>query len=92
MLYVLECQGGSLYTGISTDVERRLSAHKAGKGARYTRLHPPQNLLLTIEFPDQSSALQAEYAFKQLKPAAKRAFCAEHGTEPGQGGQTKARD
>ncbi|MDN0081233.1 GIY-YIG nuclease family protein [Crenobacter sp. SG2305] len=78
-LYVIECAGGRLYTGISTDVARRYAQHAAGKGARYTRLNPPERLLLTVEYVDRSSALKAEYAFKQLPATEKRAFCARHG-------------
>lgn len=77
-LYVLECQGGSLYTGISNDVTRRLAAHQAGRGARYTRLRPPERLLLSIEFANRSEASKAEYSFKQLSRAAKQAFCLRH--------------
>lgn len=78
-LYVLACQGGSLYTGVSNDVARRLAAHQAGKGARYTRLHPPQRLVLCIAYPDKSAALKAEYAFKALSAVQKRAFVARYG-------------
>ncbi|WP_243729402.1 GIY-YIG nuclease family protein [Paludibacterium purpuratum] len=77
-MYVIACRGGSLYTGISTDVARRFAVHQAGKGARYTKSHPPEKLLLTVEFPNRSHALQAEYAFKQLSAAEKRAFCMRH--------------
>lgn len=78
-LYMLECRGGSLYTGITTDVARRYATHAAGKGARYTRLHPPERVALVLAYPDRSAALQAEYAVKQLSAAEKRAFCARHG-------------
>ena len=40
-VYLIECRDGSVYTGIATDVARRFSEHAAGKGARYTRAHPP---------------------------------------------------
>lgn len=76
-VYVLECRDGSLYTGIATDVERRYAEHLAGKGARYTRSHPPRRLLGRFEYPDRSAASQAEYAIKQLTPARKRALCAD---------------
>lgn len=79
-LYVIACRGGSLYTGISTDVARRYQRHASGRGARYTRSHPPEKLLLAIEFPNRSAALKAEYAFKQLSAAEKRAFCLRHET------------
>jgi putative endonuclease len=82
-LYVIECQGGSLYTGISTDVERRYAAHQSGRGARYTRIHPPQRLLLRIEFESRGAALSAEYALKQLSATEKRAFCLRHGCSAG---------
>ena len=44
-VYLLECHDGSVYTGIATDVDRRYAEHAAGKGARYTRAHPPLRLL-----------------------------------------------
>lgn len=73
-LYVLECADGSLYTGIATDPEARFAVHLAGKGARYTRSHPPIRLLMTEPHPDRSSASKAEYAFKQLTAAEKWAL------------------
>ncbi|ALN81911.1 GIY-YIG nuclease family protein [Lysobacter antibioticus] len=75
-VYLIECRDGSLYTGIAVDVERRYAEHVAGKGARYTRSHPPARLLAQFPHPDRSSALRAEYAIKQLSPSAKRALCA----------------
>ena len=76
-VYLIECLDGSLYTGIAIDVAARYAAHVNGKGARYTRSHPPARLLGTIEFPDRSCASKSEYQIKQLKPAAKRQFFAE---------------
>ena len=75
-VYLIECQDGSLYTGIAVDVARRYAAHVAGKGARYTRSHPPRRLLASFPHPDRSSALKAEHAIKQLPAAAKRALAA----------------
>lgn len=75
-VYLIECRDGSVYTGIAVDVERRYAEHVAGKGARYTRSHPPARLLAQFPHPDRSSALRAEYAIKQLSPSAKRALCA----------------
>ena len=74
-VYLIECRDGSLYTGIATDVERRFAQHAAGKGARYTRSHPPLRLLAWFEYPDRSAASRAEHAIKQLTPARKRALC-----------------
>ena len=75
-LYLIECRDGSLYAGITTDVAARYATHLSGKGARYTRSHPPVQLIGSVAYPDRSSASKAEYRIKQLKPAAKRAFVA----------------
>lgn len=74
-LYLLECRDGSIYTGIAVDVAARYAAHEKGKGARYTRSHPPRRLLAVIEYPDRSTASKAEYAMKRLSAAEKRCFC-----------------
>jgi putative endonuclease len=58
-VYILECRDGSLYTGIAIDVARRYALHAAGRGARYTRSHPPERLLASFEHPDRSSAARA---------------------------------
>lgn len=76
-VYLLECTDGSIYTGIALDVEARFTAHCEGKGARYTRAHPPLRVLASVAHPDRSSAAQAEYRIKQLTPAAKRAYADE---------------
>ncbi len=75
--YVIECRDGSLYTGIAVDVAKRYAEHAAGKGARYTRSHPPARLLAAFPHPDRSSALKAEHAIRQLSPAGKRAMCTQ---------------
>lgn len=76
-LYLLECSDGSIYTGITVDVEARYAAHVAGRGARYTRSHPPKRLLASVEYADRSTASKAEYAMKQLTAAQKRAVARE---------------
>ena len=73
-LYLIECLDGSIYTGITKDVEARYAAHAAGKGARYTRSHLPAKLLASMEYADRSSASKAEYRIKQLTPTEKRLF------------------
>jgi len=78
-VYLIECEDGSLYTGVAVDVDKRFALHAAGKGARYTRSHPPRRLLARFEHPDRSSALKAEYAIKQLSAEAKRALAAGGG-------------
>jgi predicted GIY-YIG superfamily endonuclease len=71
-LYVLECIDGSLYTGITSDVERRYSQHCRGKAAAYTRAKPPLQLVGAMQAGSRSSALRLEYAFKQLPSREKR--------------------
>jgi putative endonuclease len=78
-LYVIECEDGSLYTGIAIDPQARFALHAAGKGARYTRSHPPHRLLLTLAFPDRSSASKAEYRVKRMPLEEKRRFVASGG-------------
>jgi putative endonuclease len=73
-LYLIECRDGAIYTGITVDVAARYAAHASGKGARYTRSHPPRGLLAVLDYPDRASASVAEYAVKQLSPVEKRAY------------------
>lgn len=70
-VYMLRCGDGSLYTGSTTDVERRLREHQGGTGARYTRSHPPVTLAYTEEVPDRSAAQRREAAIKKLPRAQK---------------------
>lgn len=73
-LYLIECQDGSLYTGITVDVAARYAAHLAGTGARYTRSHPPARLLGWEPHPDRASASRAEYRIKKLSATEKRRY------------------
>jgi putative endonuclease len=75
-LYVLECRGGALYTGIAKDVEARFDAHLKGSGAMFTRSNPPVRIVGKTALATKSEALQAEYAFKQLSRADKLRWCA----------------
>ena len=70
-LYILRCGDGTLYTGITTDVEKRLAAHRAGKGAKYTRGRSPLELVYQEELPDHSAALKREHEIKRLSRAEK---------------------
>ena len=65
-LYILRCGDGSLYTGITTDVEKRLEAHRIGKGAKYTRGRGPLELIYREECGDHSAALRREIEIKAL--------------------------
>lgn len=66
VLYILECGDGTLYTGITDDLERRLKAHRAGKGAKYTRGRGPLVLRYREECDSHSAALKREAAVKRL--------------------------
>lgn len=77
-VYLIECRDGSIYTGIAIDVEARYAAHKSGRGARYTRSHPPRRLLAAIAYPDRSAASKAEYRIKRLSPGDKRELGRRH--------------
>lgn len=65
-VYILRCGDGSLYTGITTDVQSRLEAHRSGKGAKYTRGRAPLELVYREECGDHSQALKRELAIKSL--------------------------
>ena len=65
-VYLLRCGDGTLYTGFTNDLARRLAAHNAGKGAKYTRGRRPVELVYWESFSNKSSALRREYAIKQL--------------------------
>ena len=65
-VYILECGDGTLYTGITDDLERRLRAHAGGKGAKYTRGRAPLQLRYREAVPDKSAALKREHAIKGL--------------------------
>jgi putative endonuclease len=70
-VYVLRCADGSLYTGWTVDLERRLAAHSAGTGSRYTRSRLPVELAASWAQPDRSSARREEARIKALPRAAK---------------------
>ncbi|NSX13558.1 GIY-YIG nuclease family protein [Cupriavidus taiwanensis] len=76
-LYLLECTGDSIYTGITTDVARRFAEHQSGKGAKYTRSRKPLRVLGQMRFATKSEALKAEIEIKRMNSAQKRSFCAQ---------------
>ena len=66
-LYILKCSDGTLYTGVTTDIDRRLNEHNTSpKGAKYTKARRPVRLVYWTGFKDRSTAQKAEYRFKQL--------------------------
>jgi putative endonuclease len=78
-VYLLRCADDSLYCGWTTDVERRLAAHRSGTASRYTRSRRPVELALVMPVADRSAALREEARVKRLPRAAKlRLIAAYH--------------
>lgn len=65
-VYILECKDGTLYTGITTDVERRIAEHTNGTGAKYTRARKVKRLLYTEKHKNRSAAQKREAQIKAL--------------------------
>ncbi len=79
-VYVVECADRSLYTGIATDVQRRLEEHNEGKAAaKYTRARRPVTLAYVESAASRADAAKREAAIKKLRRNAKLALIAEHG-------------
>ena len=80
-VYILECADGTLYTGWTNDLEKRVAAHNAGQGAKYTRSRRPVRLRYYEAFEDKNEALRRECAIKRLSHEKKRRLvergCAE---------------
>ncbi|HLU07049.1 MAG TPA: GIY-YIG nuclease family protein [Woeseiaceae bacterium] len=78
-VYMLRCGDGSLYTGIATDVKRRLEKHRADAGAKYLRGRGPLEVVFQSEMGSRSLATRAEARIKKLSRAAKEEFLAARG-------------
>ena len=65
-LYLLECNNGAYYAGITNNLESRFAAHVIGKGARYTRANPPIKIVASKSYQDRSTASVAEAQLKSL--------------------------
>ena len=76
-IYIIECRDGSLYTGITIDLEKRLAAHNAGKGAKYTTSRRPVRLVYREGAANRSEASKRENAIKKLNRNDKLALCAK---------------
>lgn len=74
IVYVLRCADGSLYTGITNDLRRRLAAHRAGTASRYTRARGPLRVVHREPAVDRGAALKREVAIKRLARSAKLAL------------------
>ena len=72
-VYVLQCADGTLYTGYTSDLKKRIAAHNAGKASKYTASRRPVKLAAKWQFSGKAEAMRAEYAFKQLSRSEKLA-------------------
>ena len=70
--YIVECADGTYYTGWALDPERRVATHNKGRGAKYTKMRLPVQLVYVEEQPDLSTALKREIAIKRMTRARKR--------------------
>jgi len=80
-VYVLRCADDTLYTGYTTDVERRVAEHQAGEGARYTRGRTPVELVHTERYGSRSAAMSREAEIKRLSRAQKERLVDDGGDE-----------
>ena len=81
-VYILRCGDGTLYTGCTNDLPRRLKAHQDGRGAKYTRSRPPVALAYQEAAADRSAALRREAAIKRLTRGEKLELIGEKGGNP----------
>ncbi len=65
--YILKCHDGTLYTGWTNDIEKRIKAHNEGRGAKYTKCRRPVELVYYEEFETKEEAMKREYAIKPLR-------------------------
>lgn len=82
-VYLLRCRDGSLYTGWSSDVKRRLERHRSGRASRYTASRLPVTLELALPMPDASAARREEARIKALDRAGKLALIEARRSDPG---------
>lgn len=78
-VYMLRCSDGSLYTGFTNDLERRVKVHNAGKGAKYTRSRLPVSLVYSEEYGTEREARSREWHLKRLTREEKTALIAQKG-------------
>jgi putative endonuclease len=70
-VYILKCNDGTLYTGITNDLDKRVSSHNKGTGAKYTKTRTPVEIVYYEEAADRSEASKREYQIKKLSRLAK---------------------
>jgi putative endonuclease len=81
-VYMIECRGGKIYTGIAMDPEARYRQHLSGNGAAFTRINPPVALLAKRLCGSRSDALKEERALRRLTGKGKRAWAEKPGPSP----------
>lgn len=82
-VYLVRCRDGSLYAGVTTDLERRLTQHNAGRGAAYTRSRRPVDLIYWEEVLDRAAAQRREHAIRRLSRTEKEALAADNPAQAG---------
>jgi putative endonuclease len=80
-VYILLCQDGTFYTGYTKDVEARAKLHVMGRGAKYTKIHPPQEVSYVETFASRSEAMRRERTIKKLSHQQKQKLIAPHETK-----------
>ena len=75
LVYIIECRDGSLYTGITNDLQKRIESHNAGTGAKYTAARRPVRLVYREDAASRSAASKREISIKRLTRKAKQALC-----------------
>ena len=79
-VYILRCKDGSYYTGYAKDVEKRFKMHKKGRGAKYTRMHKPEELVYIEQFENRSEAMKREQKIKKFSHDRKQQLIIENST------------
>ncbi|WP_286151926.1 GIY-YIG nuclease family protein [Sporofaciens musculi] len=74
--YILRCKDGTLYTGWTNNLKKRINAHNLGKGAKYTKSRRPVKLVYCEEFSTREEAMKREYAIKRMKKKEKEKMVA----------------
>jgi predicted GIY-YIG superfamily endonuclease len=74
IVYILKCKDGSLYTGITNDLKKRLEMHKEGKGSKYVRSRLPFEVVYSEEVESRSDALKRELEIKRMKKEEKESL------------------
>lgn len=85
-VYIILCADGTLYTGITNNLEKRFLDHQMGTGAKYTKSHKPKEIIYTEEFISRSTALKREAEIKKLSHEEKLRLC-EQGKDSGGAGK-----